>query len=151
MKTCSKCDDLKPETEFNFKNKAAGRRETICRACKKTIKDRHYQANKQDYITKAKAGKNLQRKRNKRFTDRVKALAGCRDCGNRNPVVLDFDHLEDKAIGISRAVAIPWSITRLKTEIRKCVVRCANCHRIKTHERARSSKAERQAFNPVSV
>jgi hypothetical protein len=55
----------------------------------------------------------------------------CVDCGERNPVVLEFDHLSSKKNMISALVR--WgSESRLKAEIEKCEVRCANCHRIKT-------------------
>jgi hypothetical protein len=57
----------------------------------------------------------------------------CVDCGETNPVVLDFDHI-DRATK-SREVA--WFIRRqdlvgLAAEIAKCEVRCANDHRRKT-------------------
>ncbi|HEY8731110.1 MAG TPA: hypothetical protein VIN69_03915 [Candidatus Limnocylindria bacterium] len=56
----------------------------------------------------------------------------CVDCGEPNLVVLDFDHLRDKRWSITYMVSggFPWST--IETEIAKCQVRCANCHRIKT-------------------
>lgn len=56
----------------------------------------------------------------------------CVDCGEPDPVVLEFDHLDNKVMSIARARSHGWSIERLKTEIAKCEVRCANCHRKKT-------------------
>ena len=53
------------------------------------------------------------------------------DCGESDPLVLEFDHLRDKSFAISRGWADRgWeSILR---EIEKCEVVCANCHRRRT-------------------
>ncbi len=61
----------------------------------------------------------------------------CIDCGESDPVVLEFDHTKArKQAGVSRMMASdrPWA--RIMEEISKCVVRCANCHRRITAERA---------------
>ena len=56
----------------------------------------------------------------------------CVDCGETDPVVLEFDHRRgDKEIEISRAVN-NWSLPRLCEEITKCDVLCANCHARRT-------------------
>ena len=52
----------------------------------------------------------------------------CVDCGEEDPVVLEFDHIEQKNISISKAVN-QWSLKRIKEEIEHCEVRCANCHK----------------------
>lgn len=57
---------------------------------------------------------------------------GCVDCGERDVVVLDFDHEGVKTATISAMARSEVSVTRLKAEIAECVVRCANCHRRKT-------------------
>lgn len=58
----------------------------------------------------------------------------CLDCGESDPVVLDFDHVDEttKTTGIAIMVwgLAPWH--RIETEIAKCVVRCSNCHRRRT-------------------
>ena len=56
----------------------------------------------------------------------------CTDCGETDIIVLEFDHIESKEIGISKAVNRGWSLKKIQNEIAKCVVRCANCHRRKT-------------------
>lgn len=62
----------------------------------------------------------------------------CTDCGESDPVVLDFDHLPGhvKRFTISRAVgASTRSWTSILAEIAKCEVVCANCHRRRTAAR----------------
>lgn len=56
----------------------------------------------------------------------------CRMCGETNPILLEFDHLRDKSVNVSKAILDMWSIERLQDEIDKCQVLCANCHRMKT-------------------
>ena len=54
----------------------------------------------------------------------------CVDCGETDPVVLDFDHVRgEKFSTIADALRLGWSEKRLFSEIEKCEVRCANCHR----------------------
>jgi hypothetical protein len=57
---------------------------------------------------------------------------GCADCGERDPVVLDADHLRDKRYEISKLLHGNFTWRFLEKELEKCVVRCANCHRKRT-------------------
>jgi hypothetical protein len=58
---------------------------------------------------------------------------GCVDCGyNSHPEALDFDHTEDKAFDIARAVGDRLNLKSLMKEIQKCEIVCANCHRVRT-------------------
>jgi hypothetical protein len=59
----------------------------------------------------------------------------CVDCGEDNPVVLEFDHVGDKTSNVADLISQRSSVSRLKNEMSRCEVRCANCHRIKTAER----------------
>ena len=58
----------------------------------------------------------------------------CVDCGEADPVVLEFDHLGDKAFSISKGLPDRNWQTVLD-EIAKCDVVCANCHRRRTARR----------------
>jgi len=65
------------------------------------------------------------------FTNSIKADVGCLYCGEKEPSCLDFHHVdrEDKSAGVSRLVSGCCSVDRIFSEIEKCVVACANCHR----------------------
>jgi len=58
----------------------------------------------------------------------------CQYCGEKDPVVLEFDHVSgEKSSAITdmiRGGAYRWDT--IAAEIEKCVVRCANCHRRRT-------------------
>ena len=64
----------------------------------------------------------------------------CSDCGETDPVVLEFDHLRDKAFSIGQKLT---QTTRkaIVAEIEKCEVVCANCHRRRTAQRRRVVRA----------
>jgi len=59
----------------------------------------------------------------------------CSDCAEADPVVLEFDHLDDKLFNIGQSLPYrAWE--SILAEIAKCEVVCANCHRRRTASRA---------------
>jgi hypothetical protein len=71
----------------------------------------------------------------KKRLSEIKIASGCADCGIKNHIVLDFDHLRDKKYNISRMIHDGFSWKAIKKEIEKCEIVCANCHRIRTYNR----------------
>ena len=59
----------------------------------------------------------------------------CVDCGESDPVVLEFDHKDrsQKRFDVSLASSGSYGLESVKIEIQKCEIRCANCHRKKTY------------------
>lgn len=57
----------------------------------------------------------------------------CADCGQQYPwYVMEFDHVRgEKKFNIGGAHGV--GIKKLATEIEKCEIVCANCHRARTH------------------
>lgn len=92
----------------------------------------HYERNKVNYIAKVKR----RRQFIAAFMWRVKQRFGCKDCGIKNPVVLEFDHIKPgKTTMPSHMSTRGWSLKRVKSELRLCEIVCANCHRIRTYNR----------------
>jgi hypothetical protein len=75
------------------------------------------------------------RRRNAAYVLSILAVTPCVDCGEADPVVLDFDHIGEKTRNVSRLVSIEAGLDRLRREIDECEVRCANCHRRQTAAR----------------
>ena len=71
----------------------------------------------------------------------------CKDCGNRFPsYVMDFDHIPErgkKCFALSDGSGKRMPENRLRKEIAKCDVICANCHRIRTFSSFRRESTDR--------
>lgn len=67
------------------------------------------------------------------YIQSIKSQLCCVDCGQRHPATLHFHHLnsEDKQFNIGGAVRKGFGPNRIKKEIEKCIVLCANCHAIR--------------------
>jgi len=61
----------------------------------------------------------------------------CTDCGQRFPAcAMDFDHVTGRKIA-NVGDMLTRGLARLRAEIAKCEVVCANCHRIRPFTRQR--------------
>lgn len=130
---CTSCGQEKPLEEFSFRNKKKGIRQTRCKACIRAYNRQHYQVNKRYYKKKARRRNDQYRVLAQRYIVNYLLEHPCVDCGETDPLVLDFDHVRDKKrLNVSEMVHSCYSIDSIKKEVAKCVVRCANCHRIKT-------------------
>jgi len=73
--------------------------------------------------------------RNRSFINRILRRNPCVDCGYSDIKALEFDHVSgQKTANISQLIHKGCSMSKLKEELRKCRVRCANCHTIKSKE-----------------
>ncbi len=133
MKTCSRCGEVKQESEFAFKSRAKNLLHVWCKVCQKVYKDKHYIDNKADYIRRVGIrNRRVKDELNIRLIEYLKTHP-CVDCGESNHVVLQFDHVRgQKKNAISYMVSNGFSWSVIFEEIKKCAVRCANCHMIKT-------------------
>lgn len=73
----------------------------------------------------------------RQYIQQVKTDSVCTDCGENYPYwVLQFDHTgTDKEFTIAKFAAGTLDLERIKKEIAKCEVVCANCHADRTYGR----------------
>lgn len=130
MKKCTRCLNELPLTDFHKNIRTKTGYACSCKKCSKEqiIKSR----NKEKHINNVINRKKLLRSY---VINHLKANP-CVDCGESNPVVLEFDHVRGtKTENISAMIIKGFSIESISSEIEKCEVRCANCHRIVTAKR----------------
>lgn len=113
-----------------FSRKSGDRLQSYCQDCHNEANRNHYLNNRQSHLERAYR----RRAHLKQLIDEMKAKP-CADCGVAYPpYVMDFDHREGKSFSISQAWrARPWG--EVISEIEKCDVVCANCHRERTYGR----------------
>lgn len=132
-KYCNKCKTDKPLEAFQFRDKAKGTRRSNCRDCVSKY-------DKWAYSIGIKTGNSKESKaniakRNKDFVIDLLSKSNCKDCGNTDLRVLEFDHLTNKKYNIA-SMLNSFSIETIKNEIEKCDIVCRNCHTIRTYTRS---------------
>lgn len=129
MKHCARCDQELPFSDFNKRARSADGLQTYCRRCQ----GGWYADNRRAHL------ENVQR-RKKRVAVEIRLWLAdyllahpCVDCGERDPIVLEFDHVRGfKKASIADMLTRGFSLQAIEAELAKCEVRCANCHRRRT-------------------
>ena len=94
---------------------------------KREYERQHYADNKKYYAEK----RDKHRKKKVKWLKEFKKSLSCEVCGESRVCCLEFHHTGDnKEINIAHAAHNAWSIERMLKEIEKCMVLCANCHRV---------------------
>lgn len=115
-------------------------RQAACRDCY-AVYHREYYRNRSRTDPEYRARKGRQRHERRRslaaenrlLLSRYLTDKACVDCGEADPVIMEFDHQDPK----QKRFAISDAMLRrnwpdIERELAKCEVRCANCHRRKT-------------------
>ncbi len=134
MKVCGICKTEKDESDFHRNKTKRDGLQTKCKQCQTAYIRRHYLLNKTYYLKKARASNIIQFARNRKLLPEYLSTHPCVDCGEHDPIVLEFDHVRGKKLNSISILAysLGASSQRIQDEIAKCEVRCANCHRRKT-------------------
>lgn len=111
----------------------------------------YYRSHKAMIDARSKQGDRDRIERYKKWKVEYFKTHPCIDCGFTDPRALDFDHvIGQKTMSVSRMKK--HSMKRILQEVEKCVVRCANCHRIVTDKRLRgTSEADYKPHKLVDV
>ena len=147
MRVCSRCQREKSESEFYVKDKSTGRLHTQCKSCYKTWRAgyyaKHYAENQNRYRERAKIYKKKLRDEYRENMIRYLEDKSCILCGESDMRTFEFDHInpDEKNFSISQAVRLGYSWSDVMTEIKKCRILCANCHKKHTASQAGWYKA----------
>ena len=127
-KVCTKCGLEKDIEEFPWKKRWLGKRHAVCKPCtaerSKSIQDE----DKETHIARVRVNTQRYRQTAREYVLEYLSTHPCSQCGEPDPRVLEFHHIGEKSNEVSRLVGL-GSIGKVKQEIEKCVVLCANCHR----------------------
>lgn len=133
---CKVCDKNKDIEDFPYKSKAEDIRHTYCKQCHINYNRKHYENNKDYYIEKSRESKRKWREEYVKLVVNHLKKHPCASCGEADLAVLEFDHIKGrKHMAVSSMARKYCALSKVKREIQKCQVLCANCHRRKTaHE-----------------
>src|SRR5690349_21083042 len=92
QKRCSRCGQTKDVREFSFKSRVRGLLHSFCRPCHKVWNRSHYERHRATYITSARRNSSIYQAESLRRVLEYLREHPCVDCGESDPVVLDFDH-----------------------------------------------------------
>ena len=139
IKKCYKCKTSKPLAYFGVNNSRKDGVQSCCKSCSSQMNKDYYRKNKKRCMKKIMINKR------KRALDNYTKLITkyfnkpCRDCGGvYHPSAMVFDHINGKSDNIFKTEGVMYLVRNgyswkvIKNEIKKCVVRCQNCHFIKT-------------------
>lgn len=137
---CSTCKKSKELSEFSFKNKSKNIRSKKCKECTSEYSKAHYQKHQQIYIERAKKSKKKYAKRNTENVIEYLQDKYCSRCQIKDIEVLDFHHKDpnEKEYSVADMLTHGYSWKRIRKEIDKCEIVCANCHR-KIHNRLKNA------------
>ena len=129
---CQRCHEILPVAAFAWRSKERGTRQPWCRSCHNAHKRANYGLDRTREIARTAA------RRLRLIAENAPRLHAyllehpCVDCGESDPVVLEFDHLRDKRCDVTQMLWSGFLWSQIELEIAKCEVRCANCHRRRT-------------------
>jgi hypothetical protein len=107
-----------------------------CKACRK-------ETDRRIYLNRSEEQRERYREQDRQAARRNIALVydyllehPCVDCGEKDPIVLEFDHVRGEKRGdVGNLIRSGRKWETILAEIEKCEVRCANCHRRVTAQR----------------
>lgn len=136
MKICTKCGESKQDTEFGRSSAVKSGLRTACTKCSNEMQRKYREAHREE-IRKASKSYALKRTtENRKLVKDYLLSHPCMDCGERDIIVLEFDHARGKKIAPVTTMVCPWFTEKtIREEIEKCDVVCANCHRRRTYSR----------------
>uniref|UniRef100_A0A6M3IGC8 HNH endonuclease n=1 Tax=viral metagenome TaxID=1070528 RepID=A0A6M3IGC8_9ZZZZ len=154
---CPKCSQEKSINEFGLRKKGGQNYQWACKKCHCIASQKNYQKNKDRYRVKAREWDKKRKKKLHQVVWKYLQTHPCIDCGEKDIVVLHFDHLRNKIANISYMINSNYPVRKILKEIKKCEVRCANCHMRKTAKQfgwlklSHSLKAQLEEQNDSNV
>lgn len=138
-KRCVICKESRPLAEFNRRVRSRDGLQPHCRECNRKHSAAYYARNREQHIQDVKPYRRRYQRRNREHLLAHLREHPCVDCGERDLVVLELDHVRGaKVKGVGVLAADSAHLDDIRAEMAKCEVRCVNCHRRRTHRTRRT-------------
>lgn len=134
FKACSSCKQEKSVEDFHYDRSGKHGRAAYCKECANKKAREHHSKRSLEW---RKERRNSANKINKDNKEKAVSLLGgkCFDCGNTFPLACyDFHHLDPSEKEGNPSSFLNKSHEKMIAELSKCVLLCANCHRIRHFE-----------------
>ena len=133
MKRCPSCGETKPHAYFHLSRRRRDGLQSICKSCRKLLDHDRYQRRRG-----MRSRSRIWERGRTAWLLSLKAGEPCTDCGRiYAPQVMQWDHLPGNLkLGNISTDFRGRSRQEILDEIAKCELVCANCHAIRTFERA---------------
>ena len=128
-KKCSKCGEIKPLDQFAKNKTRKGGYTRLCKTCHNAYFREYF--SDQDRMCKQVGRVDKNKKEYRNNFRKYKLSIGCQECGyDKCASALHFHHINssEKKFAISKGVARSVNEIKMKEELDKCILLCANCH-----------------------
>jgi len=118
MKKCTSCKEFKNESDFSKKSERKDGLQSSCKVCNSVASKQYYSKNKDKHKKTIKRNKKKYTEKTRKWVYQYYLDNHCVDCGEDNPIVLEFDHIKGSKINsISRMISNNFSLSNIKKEI----------------------------------
>src|ERR1700730_16370930 len=93
QKLCPRCQIPKSMAEFPMRHAGKRKPNSYCRPCQRDFSKEHYRKNSLKHNKRRRVNMNRYARRNRRLITEYLALHPCVDCGESDPIILEFDHI----------------------------------------------------------
>ena len=137
MKTCICCKVEKDLSCFWKHARSSDWLQSMCKDCKRSYDNNYYKSNQPTLRSRKNWTDKNHRRMLLNYARDIALNRWCKLCGyNKHFAALQFHHRDqsEKVDSVSELIRRGVSLQRVKDEIEKCDVLCANCHMVITSE-----------------
>ena len=125
LRQCYGCKEMKTLDAFPKSKRESGGRRYQCYLCK-----REQDKNRPSSRLLMREHRGRQQSRAVAILDDYRRTHPCPRCGESEPAALDFHHVDPSVkSGPIMVIAKNGTMQKLREELAKCIILCANCHR----------------------
>lgn len=138
IKYCPKCDRFLSVDDFNKNKRTFDGLFYVCKQHQSMLRRKSYYQNVEGTKASSKKRDENRKEKHKAIVWNLKVAGKCVDCGNNEPQRLEFDHINPATKKFNISDGMYTSTKALLDELKKCVLRCKDCHIARTKRQRKS-------------